>query len=225
MSLIDPSTRWWNRWMWALPWACWGLALILSFVGSWGFTRTIDATEPVATMLALGASMISLLLLIGGAFAGVDDGKHKKPGGYAYFNVMVGYMIAMSLGFIVPSLLTGQDPPSIFYVFVMLGVAALGGGVWWRRRAQHTNTLADSVIRKGAKTTGVVTRARVWHSGTEGALAPSTRVTVKFTDKTGAARWSSHTVHGAKLQVGDQVRVTYVQELLDQKGGVVVSPR
>ena len=132
---------------WALPWACWGLALILSFVGSWGFTRTIDATEPVATMLALGASMISLLLLIGGAFAGVDDGKHKKPGGYAYFNVMVGYMIAMSLGFIVPSLLTGQDPPSIFYVFVMLGVAALVCGLLSRR---------DAPLRShGAKVTAI----------------------------------------------------------------------
>ena len=226
MSLIDPSTRWWNRWLWTLPWVCWGLAMLLVFLGSWAIIWSTEGEQQELAIAGTVASVVSLLLMIGGGFAGVDDGKHRKPGGYAFFNVVVGYLLAMSLGFMLACLFLDAAPPAAsFYVLGVLSLAALVIGVLWRRRTQRKNALTDSVMRKGIKTTGVVTRARVWHVGQGGATTPASRVTVKFTDKAGAARWSSHTVHGAELRVGAQVRVTYVQDLLDKNCGVVVTPQ
>lgn len=70
MSLIDPSTRWWNRYgvRRTAAWVCWTAAVVLALIGGWAVTGALGDAGASAAWVVPVVYTLGLLLLLGGTF-------------------------------------------------------------------------------------------------------------------------------------------------------------
>lgn len=220
MSLIDPSTRWWNR---NRPrrtaaWVCWIVATAGFLAGGWSVDGLgASSSDDPAWLVAIFP--ISFLLLLGGIFLHVlgDDSEDWDP--RVVFFPTAALFVAIGVGAIARALSDGTDPDGTSVAFAAVGVVSLVAVELLSRRLIRNRALRAKVERSGVTTTGQVTRAR----GYQADYTPVTRVTVKFDDHQGRTHWVSQTIGGSR-KVGDRVTVRYSPDDLHRKAGVVVSP-
>lgn len=207
MSLIDPSSHWWNRARWLLPWLCFAVSAIAGFLTPL-LLLADDEGAPVWGVIAMTAS---ILVLVAGGFLGSNDGKHRAPGVVAYLLAVAGSLAAMCLGSIIAGGLYGMpDMAALSAVGLVACVLAAAIVLVVARRSRRADQIDARVTRHGIHTTGEVIRTRHWFEG-QGGQYPRTRTTVRFTDAQGRNRWASRTLDG-RLDVGDTVTVTYLPE-------------
>lgn len=224
MSLIDPSTRWWNRngSRRVTAGLCWVMAVALSAVSGWAITAEmtpadVDTSPP---WLIPVASTVALLLLLAGIFLWIASADSDVFDPRVIFMPVAATFTAQGLGEVVHALIKGARPQTVSIVFVAVGAVALVATQWVTGRLTANRTLQAKVERDGVVTTGRVTRTLRYFLD----YTPVTRVTVEFTDTEGRKRWIGKTVAG-RLHKGSPVTVRYLPNELGRKAAAVVSTR
>ncbi|MBM9463038.1 hypothetical protein JL108_06210 [Aeromicrobium sp. YIM 150415] len=219
MSLIDPSSRWWNRGSTrrGAAYLCWTVAVLSAGFGAWDLGGAVGST-PAA--LSLIASTVSIPLLILGVFLyqfGVDSEEFE---GRSLFMPLVGYFIALGAGMTGGQWQRAGDLSILGLVFVIAGVVALLSTEVIARKVRDGARLRARVQRSGVLAEGRVTRTHRYSLNYQDV----TRVTIRFTDSAGQTRWTSQTVSG-NLKTGDAVRLKYSQADLGRRSAVVIIGR
>lgn len=224
MSLIDPDTRWWrkNSSLKAAAHLSAALGLAAGFVGSWGIPGAGTAHAASAPQgLVLACAVASIPLIVGGGLLhGFCVDGDSGDSLMVRWSLPL-YFVASGTGFLLGIRRTGEDwtPGStVFPVFVVGGVAAIGVIELVRHRSREAARVRERVELGGVSTSGVVTRARPYSLNHR----PVTRVTVRFTDTAGLTRWVDRTLPG-EVTRGAPVKVRYSPNDLGRKGGVVVN--
>lgn len=213
MSLVNPSTRWWNslRNRRRLAWVSWVIS-IGAFVATGWLFETMDGAK-VAILFPLG-----MITMLGGEFLyllGSDPDDDFNP--RVVFFPLAALFIAQGVGQSAHGIVHGQEVATMAAIFVGVGVLTLIVVEVVSRRLEGNRVVAADVMRGGIRTQGTVTRARGYYLNE----ARVTRVTVEFTDHTGRQRWASQTVGGA-VRVGERLSVQYLPEELHRKACVVI---
>ncbi len=219
MSLIDPSSRWWNRGSTrrGAAYLCWVVAVLFAAFGAWDLGAAVGSPPSVSSIIA---STVSIPLLILGGFLyqfGVDS---EDVDGRTVFMPLAAYFVALGIG------MTGgqwQREASLSWlglVFAIAGVVALLSAEVLVRKARDGARLRARVERSGTIAEGRVTRTHRFSLNYQDV----TRVTIRFTDAQGQTRWISQTVSGS-LKTGDAVRLKYSQADLGRRSAVIVIGR
>lgn len=213
MSLINPSTRWWNshHLRRRLAWVCWAISLGAFFATGWT-AETMDGAL-IAIVFPLG-----MVTMLGGEFLyllGTDSEEAFNP--RVVFFPLGGLFVAQGAGQIAHAVVHGHGVATMGIIFAAVGVLALIVVEVVSRRLEGNRAVAQDVLRGGITTRGTVTRARGYYLNE----ARVTRVTVEFTDHDGRKRWASQTVGGA-VRVGERLSVQYLPEELHRRAGVVI---
>lgn len=213
MSLINPSTRWWNRegTRRALAWSCWVVGAVCFFVVGAVFVNSHPVVIPV--LFPLG-----LTCLLGGSFAhlaavGSDDFDPRPV-----FLPVAGLFLCLGLGHLASGLFNGDEIMLIPVIFTAAGALAVVVILLLSRRVEAHRFVRTRVLGAGIITTGEVTRAHGYYLN----HSRVTRVTVQFTDHEGLQRWASDTV-GGDVGVGQRLSVRFLPDELDRTSGVVIS--
>lgn len=225
MSLIDPSTRWWNRYgvRRGAAWGCWIASMLVIFTVGWAFGAVFAPDDGASfrpqAFIPILFPVGLILLLAGGClyFLSEEDDSEFKP--RVIFFPLACLFMAQGLGDVAYRLVHGQPLEPIALGFAALGAAGLMVGEAIIRRRERNQVVRERVERSGIKTRGEVTRARGYFVN----HWRVTRVTVAFVDQAGRKRWASQTVDGA-VRVGQAVTVRYSAEHLDRRAGVIVEP-
>lgn len=218
MSLIDPTTRWWNRdsTRRVAAYTCWIVGTGLALYSSWTLWGTVDGSAP--TWLIIACAMLPIPLLIAGAFLYQFSIESDEPSGRALTFPLAAYFIAIGLG----GLLGNQERQTTLIVmntiFVAGGVIAIIGAEFATRRIASNAQLRKRVEHNGVTARGRVTRARSYSLNYQNV----TRVTVEFTDTEGRKRWASQTV-GGEVRTGALLEIRYSPSDLDRKAAVIIS--
>lgn len=218
MSLIDPSTRWWNRGGIRIAAAvvCWAISIGGTLVGSWSMWIGDAAVVPTSVPFVL--FIASIPLLIAGSFLYRFGSAASDQDARFIFVPMALYFVALGIGGGIGQWQSSADVPWMSIVFVVGGAGLFVGSVISGPIVRRNAELRARVERQGVKAQGVVTRATEYSRN----YRHVTRVTVTFTDRDGAARWSSVTLSGS-VPVGSQVSVRYLPSELHRKAGVLVT--
>lgn len=219
MSLIDPSSRWWNRGSTrrGAAYLCWTVAILSTGFGAWDMGGAVGST-PAA--LSLIASTVSIPLLILGGFLyqfGVDS---EDFDGRAVFLPLAAYFVAWGIGMAGGQWEREGSLSWLGLIFAIAGVIALLSAEVIVRKARDGAHLRARVQRSGVLAEGRVTRTHRYSLNYQDV----TRVTIRFTDSAGQTRWTSQTVSG-NLKTGDTVRLKYSQADLGRRSAVVIIGR
>lgn len=223
MSLIDPSTHWWNtdRARRVAARLCWAVSMCACFVVGWGF---IDAAGPADEGQPLWLIPVlfplALILLIVGAFlhfAAEPGDRSEEFNPRVIFLPLAGMFFFQGVGSIARALTGGGDVPTLSAIFAGAGLVAAVLIEVISRWVETVRARRHRVERTGIRTKGTVTRARGYFLN----HSQVTRVTVQFTDADGRDRWASQTV-GGKVRVGARLAVQYAPAELGRRGGVIL---
>lgn len=224
MSLVDPSTRCWNRRgiRRAIMWICWGAALIATLTGGWATGISISAPH-VADQVpgwvwAIAYAGGLVLLLLGELFYFLStDSEEFNP--RAVSTTLAVCFVALGVGQILAQTTAGDSPGFIGVLFAVAGIVAVVIIEWRIRVQDRRRRLQREVEHAGTSAIGTITKTRgyfVDHS-------PVTRVTVRYADSTGQTRWVSQSV-GGTLRKGTRMRVRYSATEPGRKEGITVEP-
>lgn len=208
MSLIDPSTRWWNRAgaRRTAAFVAWSASLAAAAIAGWAVAFAATPTDGgVPEWLLITCCIVPIPLLLLGAFLyflGDDSGDFEPR---SVFMPLAGYFLVFGIGAIGGQISVGAGPSVIWIIFAGVGLIAVFVIESVSRLLSRNRELRDRVERAGVTVSGVVTRAKGYSAG----HSPVTRVTVAFTDTAGRHRWAGQTVNGT-VQVGERVIVRYL---------------
>ncbi len=218
MSLIDPSTRWWNRngTRRAAAAVCWVVAIGGTLIGTWAVW--IGETAPVPQPVALAVLIAAIPLLVAGSFLYKFGSVASDQDARFVLLPLALYFVALGIGGGIGQWQATDETPWMSIVFVIGGVGLIVGSMVAGPILRRNAELRARVERQGIKAQGVVTRATEYSRDHH----PVTRVTVTFTDRDGAARWASDTLAGS-VPLGARVSVRYSPSDLHRKAGVLIT--
>lgn len=224
MSLIDPSTHWWNRGgpRRIAAGVCWVVSIALSLVAGWATTGALgpSGADAAPAWLIPIAATTSLLLLLAGVFLWIVGGRFDEFDPRVVFMPLAATFVAQGVGETIHAVTKGVRPQTVSIVFMIVGAVALVVTHLIARALVSHRALQARVEHAGVVTTGRVTRTLGYfidHS-------PVTRVVVEFTDTDGRTRWITKTV-GGRLQNGAPLTVRYLPDELGRRAAVTVSRR
>ncbi len=222
MSLIDPSTRWWNSYRvrgWAAR-ACWVVSMTSCFVIGWSFIAGVGPADETSGWLFSALLPLSVLLIIAGAFlhlASDPGGRSEDWNPRIIFLPIAGSFFFQGAGAVARAVSEGVAVRTFPAVLAAVGLVAAVLVEVISRRVESVRARRGRVARSGITTRGTVTRTR-GYSLNESRVS---RVTVTFTDAAGRQRWASQTVAGP-VRVGARMTVQYLPGELGRRGGVVL---
>lgn len=226
MSLINPSSRWWNR---PRPrktaaWTCVAVGALLIFVASWFFSLELAGVASgsgsgagAPAQVGISAGLLGFGLIMGGVFVrafgpGSDDMGAREIG-----HPIALVFVAMGAGSVSSSLYAGFRPDVVSIVFLIGGLIAVVVIEVFVRRVSGRRRLEAEVLRRGISVESVVTS--VWNYNEN--YVAVTRVTMRFVDNEGRPRWHKATMTG-KVREGERIGVRYLPGAVNKRGGVMV---
>ena len=223
MSLIDPSTRWWNRPRVRrnLAWTCWVVLMPAAFAAGWVFGMEFDigyqATFELGGIIAI-LLVLLVLLLLAGAFLDILSKDSEADFNFRAISLpLAGMFLFQGLGHLAYNASHGLALDSTAVGFAVVGALGGLGAEIIIRKLQGNEALRQKVRRSGIVTQGTVTGARGYSEN----YTSVTRVTVSFIDHEQRKRWVSQTV-GGTVRVGKKMTVRYSPADLGRRGGVVI---
>ncbi len=220
MSLVNPSSRWWNRPRprKTVAWCCMAVGGLLVFVASWIFSLELEGVASGASVgVGVGTGLLGFALVMVGMFGralgpGSDDMDAREIG-----NPIALLFVAMGAGAVAASISVGSAPRVDSVVFLAAGLIAVAVIEVFVRRGSGKRRLEAETLRRGISVESVVTN--VWNYNEN--YLTVTRVTMRFVDREGRQRWHKTTMSG-KVTVGERIGLRYLPGSESKRGGVMV---
>ncbi|WP_430825437.1 hypothetical protein [Brevundimonas diminuta] len=226
MSMIDPTSPWWNRpsLRRQFGWVCWSAAVVTAFITGWsgaqgaipGDVDFLSLQDASGIGLSIG---IGLLLAGGPAYASgvwADEGPPIR----IFYVPLIAFFISLGLGGLSSALIHDRpaEPEALIALYSAGLCLLITEGVHRRRRRIALHMY--EVMRDGVRTEGRITGVDRFRINEEA----MSRVTVAFNDQCGRQRLARDVISG-HLVIGQKVDIRYLPSRVDRPHGVIIARR